>query len=88
MLSLRLKPNTFQIVLVSQGTVSYAIMTYKCGHIQWTDHNATIGYSYNATFFANHPLSKSSSVTNIDCLNYPQSEWTNLVYKISDGRLK
>lgn len=60
-------------------------MTYKCGHINWTDHDATIGFSASPDFFENHPLSGTSSVTEIDCLDHPKSVWTNLIYKISEG---
>ena len=72
-------------MIASQGTTSYAIFTYKCNHLKWTRFNAAIGYSAGPDNFANHPLSRTSKVTNIDCLNYPPSVWSNVVYNLNEG---
>ena len=82
-----LQPNTFQVVVASNKTISYAIFTYKCGFLHWTDYNATIGYSAGPKYFNNHPLSKTPNVVNIDCLNYPTSNWSNVVYNLNKGML-
>ena len=66
-----LQTNTFQLVIASLGTTSYAIFTYKCNLLEWSRHNAVIGYSAGCEYFENHPLSRTSKVTDIDCLNYP-----------------
>ena len=34
--------------------------------------------------FANHPLSGSTNVNNIACTNVSSSQWTNVVYEISE----
>ena len=53
--------------------------------MRWTNHNAGVGYSAGPNFFEEHTLSRNESVTDIDCLNYPSSVWSNLVYKLSGG---
>ena len=75
-------------MIATQGSTSYAIFTYKCGLLRWTSNNATIGYSVGHDDFANHPLSKTSRVTDIDCLDYPSSLWSNVVYNLTQGRAK
>ena len=80
-----LQTDTFQVVIASRGTTSFAIFTYKCNLLQWTRFNAAIGYSAGPDNFANHPLSRTSKVINIDCLNYPSSVWSNVVYNLNEG---
>ena len=72
-------------MVASQGSTSYAILTYKYDLLQWTSKNAAIGYSAGHNNFANHPLSRTSKVTDIDCLNYPSSVWSNVVYNLTEG---
>ena len=69
-----------------QGTITYSIFIYKCDFIRWTLHTAAIGFSVNGTFYENHPLSKNSSVVNVDC-NTAVSNWTNVVYRIDNGKI-
>ena len=72
-------------MIASQGLISYAIFTYKCNLLQWTSINAGIGFSAGPDNFANHPLTRTSRVTDIDCLNYPSSVWSNVVYNLNKG---
>ena len=74
-------------MVASQGSTSYAIFTYKCNLVQWTRNSAAIGYSAGHKKFANHPLSRSSRVTDIDCVNYPSSVWSNVVYNLNEGNI-
>ena len=74
-------------MIASERTTSYAIFTYKCNLLQWTRNHAAIGYSAGPNNFANHPLSKTSKVADIDCLNYPSSVWSNVVYNLTEGML-
>ena len=55
-------------MVASQGSTSYAIFTYKCDLLQWTKNKAAIGYSAGHNNFANHPLSRTSKVTDIDLI--------------------
>ena len=73
-------------MVASEGSTSYAIFTYKCDLLQWTSHNAAIGYSAGLEYYENHPLSRAANVINIDCVNYPNSVWSNVVYKLNEGK--
>ena len=48
-------------------------------------YSAAIGYSIEYNNFVNHPLSRTSKVTDIDCLNNPSSVWSNVVYNLTEG---
>ena len=58
---------------------------YQCGYIRWTRHNATVGFNSD-TEYNNHPLSKTSNITDIDCNNATYG-WTNIVYKFDQGNI-
>ena len=70
-------------MIASHGSLSYAVFTYQCGLINWTMHNASVGYTAGPHLFQNHPLSRTSNVVNIDCVNQPTSIWSNVVYKLT-----
>ena len=72
-------------MIASQGSTSYSIFTYKCNLLQWASHKTTIGYSDGPDYFENHPYSRTSKVTDIDCLNYPSSVWSNVVYNLDNN---
>ena len=74
-------------MVASQGSTSYAIFTYKCDLLQWTRNSAAIGYSAGNDSFANYPFSRTSRVTDIDCVNYPSSVWSNVVYNLNEGNI-
>jgi hypothetical protein len=81
--------NTFQAIIASQGSQSYTVFTYQCDKISWSLDgyfaHASVGFSAGPYSFANHPLSNKANVTNIDCINQPDSVWSNVVYKLSTG---
>ena len=77
------QPNTFQAVIASRGSLFYAVFTYRCDLIKWTIHETFVGYFDGSNFLQEHPLSGTSNVVNIDCVNRPTSSWSNVVYKIS-----
>ena len=70
-------------MIASHGSLSCAVFTYQCDLIKWTLRNASVGYTAGPHFFENHPLSRTSDVVNIDCVNQPTSIWSNVVYKLS-----
>ena len=80
-----IQPNTFQAVIASHGSLSYAVFTYQCDFINWTKENdyAAVGYTAGPHFFQNHPLSRTTNVVNIDCVNQPTSIWSNIIYKLT-----
>jgi hypothetical protein len=72
--------NTFQVILITDGTYSYTIFTYVCGLMEW-DNGATIGFSAAGNPFANYDPSSSD----VACLNSPESNVTNVVFRLSDS---
>lgn len=87
-----MKRNTFQAILISNGTETYTVFSYNCDLLEWTGYwsHASVGYSVqtngipgNFDEFVNHPLSLRSSVRNVACQNVVHNvPWSNLVYKV------
>ncbi len=66
---------------------SYAIFTYKCGLLEWSGDSpfyAVIGYSALGLVYEDHPFSYMASANDIACLNSPASEWSNVIYNLTD----
>ena len=58
--------NTYQAVLVVNGSHTYAIFNYEHDGLQWSDNNTVIGFmSADKQFFYNHPLSQTVAVVNV-----------------------
>ena len=74
-------------MIATDGLDSYAIFTYKCGELNWSNYATIIGFSITQDFYANHYLSITPNVNNISCLNSPTSEWSNVVYHIGGGKM-
>jgi len=72
--------NTYQAVLATDGTSSYAIFTYRCGDINWA-RSSSIGYNAPGGIFLNHPLAGGPGAANIDCSG--SQTWTNLLYNLT-----
>ena len=72
--------NTFQAILITDGIYTYSIFIYKCGLLEW-DNGVTIGFSAASDPYANH----SPSSSEIACLNMENSNFTNVVYRLSDA---
>ena len=76
--------NTFQAVIITNGTKTYAVFTYHCDDINWVNGNNTvIGFNAGGTSYDNHPLSAGPDAGNIDCESYPPSLWNNVVYDVN-----
>ena len=73
-----LQENTFQTILISDGTYTYAIFVYYCGRLEWGN-GPIIGYNAAGERFDNH----DPSSVEIACLNFPASYWQNVVYRLS-----
>lgn len=78
--------NTFQAILITNGTKSYAVFTYMCNLIEWSD-AATIGFDAGGEFYANHPLSGQFVSNAIDCVHQPDSVWNNVIYDLVPWQL-
>lgn len=76
-----LQTNTYQAVLITDGSKSFAIFTYQCGAMTWHG-NATIGFNAGGTFFENHYLSGTTNAHLISCSNFSHTVWANLVYRL------
>ena len=73
-----LQENTFQAILITDGTYSYTIFIYQCGLMGW-DNGATIGFNAAGEMFANHDPSTSE----VACLNIPSTPWSNVIFRLS-----
>ena len=69
--------------MATDGVLSYAMFTYKCGGLNWLDYSASIGFSITQNFFANHELSLTPNVNDIACASNSVSGWSNVVYQVS-----
>ena len=77
--------NSYQAVLVTDGTKSYCLFIYHCDLLQ--THHAAIGFSASGNFFYSHRLSLSYYSNEVACSNRPDSDWNTLLYAIHyDGR--
>ena len=77
--------NTYQALVITDGSESYTIFTYFCDLMQWSGlwNYPTIGYNAAGVFFENHPLTGREEANQIDCFYNNRSRYTNVVYKIS-----
>ena len=87
---LHMQTNTFQGVVITDGSQSYAVFIYKCGLLQWSGldrfyRHAVIGYNMKGQFM-NHPFSGFGVATNVACVNSPETSWTTLLYDIGEIR--
>jgi hypothetical protein len=70
--------NTFQAIIITNGTYSYSLFTYKCDLMEW-DNGVTIGYSDGDEFFMNNV----PSTREVACFNLPVSNFSNIIYRLS-----
>ena len=56
--------NTFQAVLITDGSASYAVFIYECGRVGWS--GATIGWAETGSVYEVHALSGAES-SDVDC---------------------
>ena len=76
--------NTFQGMLVTDFTTSsYAVFTYHCGDMSFSDPGLIGFYDIKDGVNATHRVTYREFPHNISCLNEPNSPWVNVVYKIS-----
>lgn len=66
--------------MITDGSKSYAVYTYKCGMMAWSG-SAVIGYNAASTYFENLNISGSSTVNEVACQALPE-EVNNLVYDL------
>ena len=71
--------NTFQAILITDGTYTYTIFTYDCNLTEWGT-TVTIGYDASGEAFENNDYTSSA----IACSSLPQSNITNVIYRLSN----
>lgn len=78
-----MQENTFQAIIITNGTMTYAVYTYNCDLMGWSGYDtyATIGYNLNGDY-ENHYLSGLESANGVACLASPATKWSNLVYAV------
>ena len=70
--------NTFQGILITDGTDSYAVFIYECGGMEWG--GGEIGWRDGSSKQVSHPLSGSSNSNDIGCL-YSET-YSAIVYRL------
>ena len=83
-----LQNNTFEAIIVSSGTDTYAIYTYNCEHLTnpGTYRKAVIGYNMGGLTLENNVFSGSSVAHRVACQHLPLYNWFNVVYKLNTGK--
>ena len=74
--------NTFQGVLITNGSSSYAVFIYKCGSMEWG--GGVIGWQEGSSQYNSHYLSGDSDSNDIGCLY--SYNYSAVVFKIDDGK--
>ena len=74
--------NTFQGIVITDGTTSFAVFIYKCGDLNW-ESGTSIGFSAAGDLFANHPFAGRPDAQLLDCINQPANDYVNVIYAIS-----
>lgn len=81
LLALLFQTNTYQGLVVTDGEQSYTIFTYNCQLMGWSGH-AGIGINAKGIFHRNHNFSTSEDAKEVACLNFPESNWSNVMYQL------
>ena len=78
---LQFTTNTFQGVLITDGSTSYAVFLYHCPSMEWS-RNAVIGWQASSSRYRNHPLSGNSDASEVACLN-PDSSYNTVIFQLN-----
>ena len=81
-----MQSNTFEGIVITNGTKSYAVFTYQCPEVEWSD-GAVIGFNAGFEYFGNHPLSGLVQSSVIDCV-HPNVEWNNVIFDLTPGDVR
>ena len=74
--------NTFQGILITDGSSSYAVFIYECGGMKWG--GGVIGWQASTSHYNSFYTSKLSYNNNIGCLYSTTS--SAIVFKINDSK--
>ena len=70
--------NTFQAILITDGTDSYAVFIYECGGMEWG--GGVIGWQASFSNYMSHYLSGHLNSNDIGCLY--SSSYSAVVYRL------
>ncbi len=92
---MQVQQNSYQAIIISNSTTTYAVFTYDAKELNWfnicDDVYSVIGYNFdqrttdslNIPSFQNHPFSGSSNIKQIPLKFRTQDvQWANLIYLI------
>ena len=71
--------NTFQGILITDGSSSYAVFIYNCSNMEWG--GGVIGWQQSTTQYASYYASGQSSSNTAVCVSQTTS-FTTLVYRV------
>lgn len=78
--------NTYQGIVITDGTLSYAMFIYNCELLD--SHSiAGIGYYFNSAVLEEHRLSNTNVSSTIACGNMPRSPWSTVLYPLFGKKL-
>ena len=83
--SSQLQTNSFQGILITDGSTSYAVFTYRCGYMGWSDEPTLIGFR-TGSYYTTNSFS-GNSANDIACANSPESVWTNVFYTLGNSSM-
>ena len=73
--------NTFQGILITDDSSSYAVFIYDCGSMEWG--GGVIGWQEDLSDYNSHYLSGESDSNDVGCLY--SSSFSAIVFKVNDG---
>ena len=77
------RTNTFQGILMTDGSSKYAVFIYKCGSMEWG--GGVIGWQASTSEYNSHYLSGESNSSEVGCLY--SDTYSAIVFKIDNGML-
>ena len=78
------RTNTFQGILIADGSSSYAVFIYECGGMEWG--GGVIGWQESLSQYNSHSLSGDSNSNDVGCLY--STTYSAVVFKIDDGKYR
>ena len=84
-LLLTLQSNTYQSVVITDGSSTYTVFTYLCDDLDNTTLGGRIGYYNDSCNFVEDPSSSAQMSFMVACENEEISLWNNIVYHLTPG---
>ena len=85
LLLLTLQSNTYQAVVITDGSSTYTVFTYLCNDLDNTTLGGRIGYYNDSCNFVEDPSSSAQMSFMVACENEDISLWNNIVYHLTPG---